>query len=54
MHLDVDGCIVIGAVINATPNVQQALFLFVNDMHTQLINSLLDDIPYLVVNQIEV
>jgi len=54
MHYDVDGCIVSDEVVHATPNAEQALLLFVNVMHSQLKNSLLDDIPYLVVNQIEV
>jgi len=54
MHQDVDGCIVSNIVVHATPNVQQALLLFVSVMHSQLINSLLDDIPYLVVDQTEV
>jgi len=50
MHYDVDGC----KVVHATPNVQQAQLLFVIVMHSQLKNSLLDDTPYLLVNQIEV
>jgi len=48
MHYDVDGCIVSDAVVHATPNVQQALLLFVNVMHSQLINSLLDDTPHIL------
>jgi len=51
MHQDVDGCIVRYAMVHAKPNVQQALLLFVNVMHPQLINSLLDDTPYFVVKQ---
>jgi len=36
MHWDVDGCIVSDEVVHATLNVQQALLLFVNFMHSQL------------------
>jgi len=54
MHWDVDGCITSAEVVHATPNVQQALLLFVNVMHSQLKNLPLDDTPYFVVNQIEV
>jgi len=54
MFYDVDGCIVSDAVVHATTNVPQALLLFVNVMRLQLINSLLDDTPYVVVNQTEV
>jgi len=50
VHTHVDGCIVSDEVVHATPNVQQAQLLFVNVMHSQLVNSLLDDTPYLVVN----
>jgi len=54
IHWDVDGCIVSNTEVLAMPDVQQALLLFVNFTHSQLINWLLDDNAYLVVNQIEV
>lgn len=36
MHSGVDGCIVCDAVVHVMANVQQALLLFVNVMHSQL------------------
>jgi len=51
----VNGCIVSDEVVHATLNAQQARLLFVNVMQlTTETNSLLDDMPYLVVNQVEV
>jgi len=40
--------------MHATPNVQQALLLFVNVMYRQLIKLLMENTLYLVVNQTEV
>ena len=47
-------CIVNDTVIHAMPNVQQTLLQFVNAVHLQLMHSLLDVTPYLVIDRIEV
>jgi len=47
-------CIVNDALVLAVSNVQQTLLRFVNAVHLRLIHSLLDVIPYLVVNRIKV
>ena len=47
-------CIVNDTLVHAMPNVQQTLLQFVNVVQRRLINSLLDDAAYLVVDRIEV
>jgi len=47
-------CILNDAVVNAMPNDQQSLLLFVNVVHLRRRNSLLDNTLYLIVDQIEV
>jgi len=42
-------CIVNDGLVNVMPNMQQTLLQFINVVHLQLIDSLLDDEPYLVV-----
>jgi len=45
---------VINCILLSHANAQQLLLQVVNIMHLRLINSLLDDIRYLIVDQIEV
>jgi len=44
-------CTVNDTPVHATKKIQQALFSFVNVVHLQLLNSLMDNTPYLVVDQ---
>jgi len=41
-------------LVNAVPNMQQVLLQFINVVHPRLIDSLLDDAPYLIVDKVEV
>ena len=47
-------CIVNDALVHAMSNIQQTLLQFVNDVQLQLMHSLLDVTPYLVIDQVEV
>ena len=47
-------CAVSDALFHAVPHVQQALFQFVNVVHTRLVDALLHDAPDLVVDRIEI
>jgi len=47
-------CIVNDSLVNAMPNMQQTLVQFINVVHPRLIDSLLDDVPYIVVDRVEV
>jgi len=44
-------CIPNDAVVSAMPNALQSMLLFVNAVHLRMINWLLDDTPFLVVEQ---
>ena len=41
-------------LVNAMPNMQQTLLQFINVVNPRLIDSLLDDAPYVVVDRVEV
>jgi len=41
-------------LVNAMPNMQQTLVQYINVVHPRLIDSLLDDVPYIVVDRVEV
>ena len=47
-------CIVNDALVNFTSHLLQTLFQFVNVVHPQLVDSLLDDAPDPVINRIKV
>ena len=47
-------CAVNDAFVHAMPNMKQTLLQFVDTVHPWLVDSLLDDAPYLVVHWIEV
>jgi len=41
-------------LVNAMPNMQKTLLQFISVVHPRLIDSLLDDVAYLVVDRVEV
>jgi len=47
-------CIVNDGLVNVVPNIQKTLLQFINVVHPRLIDSLVVDAPYLVVDRVEV